>query len=211
MKSTNKYWAAFTVMALLTGGCEKDTAPGQSSAESGREESPTPTEVEPAEIIANPTTNAGRGAPSLTSLHAPAAWIYVDNKEGEFNEEDGRPQVEWTIFEQCSRNPTFRVEAYEPLLGRPDQIQFVLRTHESFDGTYILYTVKSKGNSFVAGKEYALLDPGADFVITNQESDTSIQQIPLLSPGVYSIVASVKSSETGKEGLAISHFSVGAE
>ncbi|MGB0717464.1 MAG: hypothetical protein ACPGXK_16425 [Phycisphaerae bacterium] len=161
----------------------------------------------------NPTVNSGRGEPSLDGMHTPAAWIYIDRHEGEFVEENGRPQIQWVIYEPATRNPTFRVDAVAELLGQPDEFRCVFSTFESFDGTSVLYTIQSKKGkgSFKSGTEYSLLEPGSGFEVMDRKTEKKVERIPLLSPGVYRIVASVKNSSTKKEALAISHFTVGSE
>lgn len=163
------------------------------------------------EDMENPTTMAGRGAPQLDSLHAQAAWIYVDEQEGQYIEKNGQPQIQWTVFEPVSRNPTFRVEAYAPLLGKPHDFQCALQTYESYDGSTVVYAIKAKAGTFEVGKVYSLLEPGENFTVIDKKSRETVERIPLLAPGVYGLVGGVANAETKKEAMAITYFTVGAE
>lgn len=159
----------------------------------------------------NPTTRAGRGEPTLDQPDRLPAWIYVDGEEGQFIERNGVPQVQWVIRTPVSRNPTFHVEVYEPLLGNPKDFLCALQTDESFDGSSVIYAIRAKEGKFEVGKEYSLLKPGDDWIILDKTTDEEISQIPLLSPGTYAIAATVRNSETQKEGLAVTFFTVGGE
>jgi len=76
----------------------------------------------------NPTSLAKRGEPSLTDQFRPAAWIYLDGKDGSFTDKDGQRHLEWVIEQPVSNAPTFRVEVYEPLLGGADEFSAVIET-----------------------------------------------------------------------------------
>ncbi|MFQ5463292.1 MAG: hypothetical protein ACE5E5_11785 [Phycisphaerae bacterium] len=167
--------------------------------------------AEDLEVVDNPTTAAGRGTPKLDSLLAHAAWIYIDEQEGQYIEKDGQPQIQWTIYGPVSRNPTFRVEAYKPLLGEPHDFQCALQTYESYDGSSMVYAIKAKAGTFEVGKVYSLLEPGENFTIIDKKARTTVDRIPLLAPGVYGLVGGVSNSETKKEAMAITYFTVGAE
>ena len=179
---------------------------------------PAPAEPKPAEstpakpavaVVDNPTTRSGRGVPDLDSWGRPAAWVYVDGQEGRYVEKDGRPLIQWILDTPVSRTPTFRVEAYEPVLGTPKDFQCALQTYESSAGPPILYAIRAKEGTFEVGKEYSLIKPGDNFVIVDKKTDQVVETIPHLDPGTYGIAAGIKNSETGKEGLAVTYFIVG--
>ncbi len=159
----------------------------------------------------NPTTRGGRGEPSLDAFDRPAAWIYIDGQEGRFIERDGHPQVQWIINGPVSATPKFRVEAYEPLLGTPTNFNCVVDTVQSVDGSKVIYAVAADEGTFVVGQEYSLLQPGDDFKLRNRVSGDVVTEIAPLVPGTYMIVAGIKNGETGKEGLAVTYFTVGED
>lgn len=159
-------------------------------------------------LTENPTTRAGRGAPDLASLHNHAAWIYIDGEEGRYIEKDGTPQIQWVVNTPVRRSPTFRVEVYEELLGSPKEFLCALQTQESFDGTQVVYAIRANEGAFQSGHEYSLLDPGESFTILDKTTNEQIKKIPLLSPGVYGIVAKIRNDEMDAEGLAVTYFTV---
>ena len=157
----------------------------------------------------NPTTLAGRGEPSLDDFDRPAAWVYIDGQSGTFIERDGHPQVQWVIDGPIGSSPTFRVEAYEPLLGKPSDFNCVLKTVESADGSEVLYAFTAEPGTFRVGREYSLLEPGKSFTIRNNMTGDVVNEIPALMPGTYMMAAGVKNLEASTEGLAITYFTVG--
>lgn len=157
----------------------------------------------------NPTTRNGRGEPSLDDFFRPAAWIYVDGGSGEFIERDGNPQVQWFIEGSISTSPTFRVEAFTPLLGAPKDFACTLDTVEAADGSSIAYAIAAVEGTFDLGQDYSLLQPGENFVVRNRATGDLVTEIPPLSPGTYVIAAGVKNLPEGREGLAITYFTVG--
>jgi len=155
----------------------------------------------------NPTARAGRGVPDLNEFYRPAAWIYVDGQEGRFVEEGGQLRVQWTIETPVSESPTFRVEAFEPLLGSPKDFACTLDAVEG-GGSSTAYAIKAVEGTFEVGREYSLLRPGDNFVVRNRVSGDVVQEIPPLPPGHYMIAAGIKNLQTGKEALAITSFTV---
>ena len=156
----------------------------------------------------NPTSQAGRGEPSLDDVLRPAAWVYIDGHQGKLTEQGGRPLVHGFVEEPVKSAPTFRVEAYSPLLGEPKDFSCVLSTVESADGSHINYAIQAEKGTFQAGREYALLRPGADFTIRNRTTGDVVSEIAPLVPGTYLIAAAVKNLQTDHEGLAITYFTV---
>lgn len=160
----------------------------------------------------NPTTKAGRGAPDLEKHQSPAAWIYMDGKAGKYKEEDGKPLLQWFIEEPISASPKFRVEAFEPLLGNPKDMNAVLRSIETSEsGESIYYGLAANAGKFEIGREYSLLNPGDDFVIRNINNGDVVKEILPLPPGKYAFMAGVKNTTSGKETLAVTYFTVNAE
>lgn len=195
------------VLAML-GGCaasQSSTGVSTDGSKSGDDKSSR----QP--VVKNPSTEAGRGDPSLDDVLAHAAWIYIDGELGTTIEKNGRQQVEWIIHGPVTRDPNFRVEVYEPLLGDPTGLKCVLATHESYDGTYVSYAIKAKAGTFEAGKDYPLLGPISGFTIRDMSTKSVIDEIPLLAPGVYAIFASIESDTSKKPGLAVTYFTVGGQ
>lgn len=194
---------------LICAGC----ATGDSAPRLTGKGRPADTKVaqEPQAVVDNPTTRAGRGVPDLKSVHRHAAWIYIDNEEGQFIEKDGQPQIQWVISTPVNRSPTFRVEVYEPLLGAPKDFNCVLQTETAYDGSRVVYGIRATEGTFETGKEYSLLAPGDNFVIFDQLTKAAIDRIPLLSPGTYGIVGGVTNTQKEARGLAITYFTVGDE
>jgi hypothetical protein len=157
----------------------------------------------------NPTTLAGRGQPSLDDEFRPAAWIYMDDHGGTYIEREGNPQVQWIIEDPARPTPTFRIEAYQPLLGNPKDLNCVIDTVDSSDGSKVAYVISSKPGTFEVGRTYSLLRPGDDFIIRNRATGDVVSEIAPLAPGTYLIAAGLKNLETDKEALAITYFTVG--
>ncbi len=193
------------LLAICIGCSTGDEAPKTTAATGTPDAKATATPED------NPTTRAGRGEPALDDNFRLPAWVYIDGEEGQFIEKDGVPQLQWVIHTPVSRNPTFHVKAYEPLLGNPKDFLCALQTIESFDGSEVIYAIRAKEGKFEIGKEYSLLKPGDDFVILDKATDEEISQIPLLSAGTYAIAAKILNSETSSEGLAVTYFTVGGE
>ena len=156
----------------------------------------------------NPTTLAGRGEPDLGDENRPAAWVYVDGREGRFTERDGQWQMQWVIDQPVSPSPTFRVEVYEPLLGSPRDFRCALQTKESADGSMVVYAIRAKEGTFEVGREYSVLKPGGSFVILDKVANTELKEIPPLSPGTYGMAAGIKNAKTDKDALAVTYFTV---
>lgn len=157
----------------------------------------------------NPTALAGRGEPNLDDWLRPAAWIFLDGHAGQFLEVDGNPQGQWTITDPVSSSPTFRVEAYGPLLGKPRDFNCVLQPVEVGDESTVTYVFSAVKGTFKVGHEYSLLRPGKNFTIRNYTTGDVVLQIPTMSPGTYLVAAGVKNHGIGKEGHAVTYFTVG--
>ncbi len=156
----------------------------------------------------NPTTRDRGGEPSLDDFYRPAVWVYIDGKEGGFIERDGNPQVQWQIQGPVSASPTFRVEAFAPLLGTPKDFLCTLDTIEASDGSKVAYAIKANEGTFILGRDYSLLCPGENFVIRNRTTGDVVSEVAPLVPGTYLLAAGAKNTDTGKEGLAITYFTV---
>lgn len=198
-------------------GCETATKPGDLVG-NGQKKPWQPTAGQPPPQTAqrtaftaenNPTASGGRGEPSLEDFFRPAAWVYIDGQEGKYIERDGQPQVQWVIAGPVSSTPTFRAEAYEPLLGTPTDFNCVVETIDSVDGTKVAYVIAAVEGTFQVGQEYSLLHPGNGFVVRNRMTGDVVTEIALLVPGTYLFAAGIKNGQNGKEGLAITYFTVG--
>ncbi|MEK6799485.1 MAG: hypothetical protein AABZ12_11000 [Planctomycetota bacterium] len=155
----------------------------------------------------NPTAKAGRGQPTLDQPERPAAWIYVDGKAGKFGDRDGQPQIQWVIDEPVRPAPTFRVEAYGPLLGAPNEFKYLIKTVEA-EGAEVQYAVSSGSGSFNVGKEYNLLKPGDDFIVRNWATGDVVREIAPLPAGKYLVGGTVRDAKSGKEAAAVTYFTV---
>ena len=172
-----------------------------------------------ADIVPNPTTQAGRGVPDLEDATRPAAWLYLDGYEGQFIEKDGRAQIQWVIEAPVVPAPTLRLQVYEPLLGKPTTVRFFLQDvpdEESGEPAAkpVRYAFASEDGTFQVGREYELCNLGEGFVI-RQDPRTAdemvVDRIPPLPPGPYLIAAAIESDITEQKGLAITYFTVGVE
>lgn len=186
----------------------KSAAPAQSAKTTPTNKSATPAKSPTITAADNPTTTAGRGAPDLVDKDRPAAWVYIDGHAGRFKDEGGHPLLQWFIDGSVSAAPTFRVEAYEPLLGTPKDFKAVLRTVGAADGSDIVYGISAYDGMFEVGKDYSLLNPGEGFIVRNGQTGDTVKEISPLAPGTYAIAAGVKNAATGKETLAVTYFTV---
>lgn len=211
--------SAGVVAFSFLSGCKKQDQPGTPAGDAQERPSQQASE-QPARPLArraaltaenNPTTLASRGEPSLDDFFRLPAWIYVDGKEGKFIERDGKPQVQWFIEGAVGSSPTFRVEAYEPLLGTPKDFTCQLDAVDLPEASTVAYSLQANPGAFRVGHEYSLLKPGNDFTIRNRKSGDIVAEIPPLVPGTYVLWAGIKNLEAGKEGLAITYFTVGED
>lgn len=158
----------------------------------------------------NPTTNAGRGTPSLDDRTCPAAWIYLDGHEGYFTEEDGHPLLQWIIDAPVGAEPTFSVEVLEGVLPLPLDFKCVLQTREVEEGARISYGIAADEGTFEVGKVYSLVDPGENFTIREPETGEVVDCIEPLAPGKYLIAGKLENRAQGIETAAVTYFTVGA-
>jgi hypothetical protein len=156
----------------------------------------------------NPTTTGGRGEPSLEDVERPAVWIFVDGQAGKYAEREGHKQLQWVIEKPVGPSPSFRIEAYEPLLGNPRDLKYLIKSVESVDGPDVAYAVSAYDGAFAPGRDYSLLNPGEGFLIRNWQTGDVVREIALLSPGPYLIAATVINRETGKQAAAVTYFTV---
>lgn len=157
----------------------------------------------------NPTSQAGRGEPSMDDQFRPPAWVFIDGQAGEYTEENGKPQLQWVIKNPVSSKPTFRVEVYMPLVGAPDGFSSVLRSLKISGDKDVNYAIGAKDDTFVAGKEYSLTNPGSDFVIRNGMTRDIVVELPELPAGVYALACSIGNSKKNVKALAVTYFTVG--
>ncbi len=190
-------------MAVAISGCTS----GSKKAKVGK------ATAKPTRVIftaqSNPTTDAGRGEPSIDDQFRPAAWVLVDGTSGTFVQRDGRDQLEWMIEGTVSSTPTFRVEVIESIAGKPKDFSCLLRARSDSGEADVYYAIASEEGSFELGKEYSLLKPGSGFVIRNGFTRDVVAEIPPLAPGNYLITGAIGKAGTGKRVLAVSHFTVG--
>ncbi len=200
---------------IAVAGCASDTgggSPGSNNAGAKpRSSVPPSASTNRARFTAenNPTALAGRGAPTLDEADRPAAWIYMDGKAGKFSDRDGRRMIEWVISQTVGSTPTFRVEAYEPLVGDARDFKCILRNIDSTEGTQFSYGITAAAGSFALGQDYSVVNPGDNFTIRNGLTGDMVREIAPLAPGKYAITAGAKNSQTGKEALAVTYFTVG--
>lgn len=208
-------FAVITISSLVVAnGCKSHEANQSASRTRGRSHYTQPVRTsgnynayKPVFTAAdNPTTNSGRGAPSLDSAERPAAWILVDGKQGEFVNRNGFPQLQWVIQQPVSATPTFRVEVFEPLVRQPSEFRYMIKSIEGNDD--IAYAVSASGGSFVPGKQYFLLEPGSEFTIRNWSTGDTVRRISPLPQGTYLLAASIRSGN-GQETAAVTQFHVG--
>ncbi len=199
-----RFSAIMRVCFVVLIGVGLSASTGCQSSGSAKKDSKAPTIT----AADNPTTMAGRGAPDLDDKDRPAAWIYIDGHAGHFKDEGGHPLLQWFTDGSVSPTPTFRVEAYEPLLGTPKDFKAVLRTVETADGSNIVYGISAYDGTFEIGKDYSLLNLGEGFIVRNGLTSDTVKEISPLAPGTYAIAAGVKNAATGKETLAVTYFTV---
>jgi hypothetical protein len=113
--------------------------------------------------------------------------------------------LQWFADDVCS-TPKFRAEAFELPLGVPKDFASV---HRRIGGwhDFNLRHCRQEG-TFEIGKEYELLNPGANFVIHNGMTGDEVKEISPLPAGKYAIAAGVSNSATGKQSLAVTYFTV---
>lgn len=206
-------WCCVLGILLTVGGCQPDSKSASPSPEPAAAQPAARTESRPAARSAynaanNPTSRAGRGEPSLNEQGRPSAWILIDGQEGQYVEEDGQPQLQWVIDQPVSPTPTFRVEAYEPLLGVPRDFKCVLRSISTRDGTDIVYGLAAAEGTFRTGRDFPLVNPGPQFVIRNGLTQDVVLEIAPLAPGQYLLAGAVRNLQTGAETAAVTYFTV---
>jgi hypothetical protein len=220
MKMTRLSFAAALAGCVLVIGCQS----GSNSARTTRDNQSPPSRQRRQEqkhvytASDNPTTTAGRGAPSLEDQFRPAAWILVDGQEGHYLDVEGHPHLEWVIDHPVSSTPTFRVEAFPQLLGDPDGFKAVLQSIQTQDGSSLVYGIAADttkdahghvATAFSTGKTFNMLDPGPNFTIRNLMTGDVVQKIGELPPGKYAFAGGVRNTKTGAETPAVTFFTVG--
>lgn len=200
----NKAFAGWLAAALILAvvGCSSSGSSRTTAMTATGKQGPT------FSVQNNPTTTAGRGTPSLDDPERPAAWILIDGRLGKFQERDGHKQLQWVVEGPVSGSPRFRVEGYEPLLGRPRDFRFILKTVEADDGGEVAYAVSAAKGTFAVGNEYDLLTPGENFIIRNWTTGDVVREIAPLRPGKYLLAGDVRNEQTGKEAAAVTYFTV---
>ncbi len=220
MLEGTKRYAVLTLTLAIAAGCGSSTktkgpatadTPKTGATDASSKTAPSKPAPPPRHAMNagdNPTTRSGRGEPSLDDVFRLPAWVIIDEKGGRFIEKDDHPDVHWQIEGPVSATPSFRVEAYKPLLGDPRDFACTLYSESEIDGSKVAYAMEAKTGSFKTGQRYSLLRPGDDFILRNLTTGDVVTQIPSLLPGTYVIAAGVKNLQTGAEGLAISRFAV---
>lgn len=202
---------------LLPAGCKREAAKDggrpSSQSDNGQAMQHVQEPVKRMHFTAedNPTTRAGRGAPDLQDQTRPAAWVFVDEQEGKFLEEDGVPQLHWTIEQPVSVQPTFRVEVYEELVGVPTEARFVLQKRTEPPEEPLLYSFACEQGTFQVGRVYSVgsLGDGWRVVFMPQtERQEVVTSIPPLPPGDYILAAAVGAQKSDKEALAVTAFTI---
>lgn len=207
MKNVRSFCGLLTfVLACLTTAGQFNQACAQATKTTDAKAS----DKKPAAVADNPTSRDSRGEPSLEDVFRPAAWVHIDGKAGRFKVKDGKFQSNWTIEQPVSELPTFRVEAYEPLLGKPTNFVCILDRIDEGADPKIAYAIKAEDKSFQTGKTYSLADLGKTFTIRNRLTGDLVQKIAALPPGTYVLAAGIKNADTGKEALAMTQFVVAA-
>jgi len=158
----------------------------------------------------NPTTQAGRGDPTLDDRTRPCAWVHVDGQKGTFREQDGQPLLQWIIETPVSPTPTFRVEVLDEVIQPPLGFKCVLQTREAQDGALVSYGLSADASGFVVGNDYSLTNPGSVFTVKNLTTGETVNEIGPLAPGDYLIAAALENKAHGKETAAVSYFTVAA-
>lgn len=211
MKNVKPLCGLLTIgLACLTTGARDGRAGAQATKTADAKPAVHTSEQKPASAADNPTSRDSRGEPSLEDWFRPAAWIHIDGKAGRFKVKDGKFLAWWTIDEPVSELPTFRVEAYEPLLGKPTNFVSILDRVDEGADPKIAYAIKAEDKSFRTGKTYSLANLGKTFTVRNRVTGDVVLNIAPLPPGTYQLTAGIKNPDTGKEGLAITQFIVAA-
>jgi len=208
MKTYQTFRAALVTGCVFFVGCQSG---GGTHATGDRQGHPDRRGAQPKPVYTvshNPTTLAGRGTPSLDDQFRPAAWILVDGHEGQYTAVDGHPHLEWVIGKHVSTTPTFRVEVFPPLLGKPDGFKAVLQSIQTQDGTSLVYGIAADAGSFTPGATYNLLNPGPNFTIRNLMTGDVVQKIGALPPGKYAFAGGIRNEQTGAETPAVTFFTV---
>ena len=159
----------------------------------------------------NPTTNAGRGQPSLDERTCPAAWIYINGQEGQFTDKGGQPLLQWIIDTPVCAEPTFSVEVFEDVLPLPVDFKCVLQSRDAEGTPTISYGIAADDGTFEVGKVYSLLSPCEHFTVRDPDTGEVLESSEPLAPGKYLIAGKLENREKGLETAAVTYFTVGAE
>ncbi|GIK16067.1 MAG: hypothetical protein BroJett003_10310 [Planctomycetota bacterium] len=208
------------------------------AAASGRDANPAPAPVTPAAqtdprsassstsspdgytLSANPTTQAGRGAPSPLDPMRPCVWISIDSREGRFSP----GKIQWEIGEPVSATPTVSFRALQPVVGDIVRVQVYLMRlvevagarGEKADESFLIAMDSRRQGVPRSDTAYPLCSAGDVFTYTDRSGTsgpsggTEIEGVPPLSPGRYELVATIVGTKTqGERTIAITRFKVG--
>lgn len=208
------------------------------AAASGRDTNPAPAPVTPAAqtdprsassstsspdgytLSANPTTQAGRGAPSPLDPMRPCVWISIDGREGRFSP----GKIQWEIGEPVSATPTVSFRALQPVVGDIVRVQVYLMRlvevagarGEKADESFLIAMDSRRQGVPRSDAAYPLCSAGDVFTYTDRSGasgpsgGTEIEGVPPLSPGRYELVATIVGTKTqGERTIAITRFTVG--
>ncbi|GMU36389.1 MAG: hypothetical protein KJ057_03510 [Phycisphaerae bacterium] len=208
------------------------------AAASGRDTNPAPAPVTPAAqtdprsassstsspdgytLSANPTTQAGRGAPSPLDPMRPCVWISIDGREGRFSP----GKIQWEISEPVSATPTVSFRALPPVVGDIVRVQVYLMRlvevagarGEKADESFLIAMDSRRQGVPRSDAAYPLCSAGDVFTYTDRSGTsgpsggTEIEGVPPLSPGRYELVATIVGTKTqGERTIAITRFKVG--
>ncbi|MCG3131366.1 MAG: hypothetical protein FLDDKLPJ_02157 [Phycisphaerae bacterium] len=209
--------------ATAASGGEAGSAPGRVTVAAERDTRSATSSTSSSDaytLSANPTTQAGRGAPSPLDPMRPCVWISIDDREGRFSP----GKIQWEIGELVSATPTVSFRALQPVVGDIVRVQVYLMRlvevagarGEKADEAFLIAMDSRRQGVPRSDTAYPLCGAGDVFTYTDRSGTsgpsggTEIEGLPSLSPGRYELVATIVGTKTqGERTIAITRFRVG--
>jgi len=169
----------------------------------------------------NPTTQAGRGEPSLLDPKRPCVWISLDEKDVRM----GKDRMQCELDEPVGSTPTFMIRSIPQVLGDVVKVRLALLRLEpgenarfmNVDDEFQFVIEAKRDRALEAGVAYPLCTSAELLTYSNVMSThgaagpsdaparTGLEPLP---PGTYELLAEIVGSRSREKTLAITRFEV---